>query len=159
VTEVRDARSGDRLARPLLTLVLLAGALFLFVLFYSAGEPRRKARLLEEETARRHARLLPLAEMVFVAHCAECHGGGGGGSEKGPALRSRSFLDAVTDETIAETIRAGRKGTEMRAWGKDHGGHFGEEEIEGLVAFIRAWQASAPGGASDPRHAGGKAGE
>lgn len=143
--------SGDRLARPLLTLVLLAGALFLFVLFYAAGEPKRRARLLEEETAHRRARLLPLAEMVFVAHCAECHGSEGEGTRKGPVLRSKSFLDAASDEMIAETIREGRKGTEMRAWGTAYGGHFGDDEIEGLVALLRSWQATAPSGASDPR--------
>ncbi len=153
MTEIRGARAGDRLARPLFTLAVLAGALFLAVLFYAAGEPRRKARLIEEETARRRARLLPLAEVIFVAHCGECHGSNGGGTKQGPALRSRSFLDAVTDEVIAETIREGRKGTEMKAWGKDYGGHFGEEEIEGLVALLRSWQPTAPGGASDPRRA------
>ena len=156
--EFHDPRAGDPLGRSLLTLAVLASALFLFVLFYAAGEPKRRTRFLEAETARRRARLLPLAEVVFGAHCAECHGSEGEGSKKAPPLRSKSFLDSATDEMIAETIRTGRKGTEMKAWGKDYGGNFGEEEIEGLVAFLRAWQASAPGGAADPRHAGAPSG-
>jgi mono/diheme cytochrome c family protein len=159
VTSGASARESDPLARQLLTAAVLAGAVFLLVLFYASGERERRTKRLEAEQAARRAKLLPLAEVIYMAHCSECHGFEGGGGEKGPALRSKSFLEASSDEMIAETIRAGRKGTEMKAWGKDFGGHFSEEEIEGLVAFIRSWEASAPSGSADPRRAGAAAGE
>lgn len=154
VTQGHGPRGSDPLARRILTAASLAGAVFLVVLFYAMGEPARRARFAAQESAQRRDKLLPLAEVIFTAHCSECHGTEGEGTDKGPALRSKSFLEAASDEVIAETIRKGRKGTEMKAWGKDFGGHFSEEEIEGLVMFIRNWEASAPGGAQDPRRAG-----
>ena len=158
MTSTAPARGSDPLARQLLTAALLAGAIFLLVLFYASGERERRTKRLEAEQAARRAKLLPLAEVIFQAHCSECHGSEGDGTEKAPALRSKSFLEASSDELIAETIRMGRKGTEMKAWGKDFGGHFSEEEIEGLVAFIRSWEGSAPAGAADPRRAGAASG-
>jgi mono/diheme cytochrome c family protein len=156
-----DARRGrglDPTGRAVLTTAILAALVFLFVAFYAAGERGRLARIADEdaarardELARRRAPLIPLGDLIFHAHCAECHGGAGEGSRRGPALRSKSFLTAAPDEAIAETIRSGREKTDMRPWGKEHGGPFGEDEIEALVAFLRAWEADAPSGESDPR--------
>jgi hypothetical protein len=55
---------------------------------------------------------------------------------------------------LADAIRVGRPGTDMRAWGKEQGGPLGGDEIDGLVAFLRSWQADAPAGKDDPRRAG-----
>lgn len=147
-------RGPNPLARQMLTTAILAAAVFLFLLFYAGGEPRRLEGIAKREAAalaERRARLLPLAEIIFQAHCAECHGPEGEGSKKAPALRSKSFLDAASDEMLTETIVEGRPGTDMKPWGTSHGGPFGPNEVEGLVAFIRSWQATAPGGAEDPR--------
>lgn len=139
---------------PILTTVVLAAGVFLFLLFYAANEPQRLARLAEEDDVAKQARiaaLIPVGELNFMAHCSECHGFEGEGGLTSPPLRSKSYLDAVTDEMLADAITNGRPGTEMKAFAKPKGGALSSEEIEGLVAFIRSWQATAPSGDDDPR--------
>ena len=154
-------RGLDATGRALLTTAILGALVFLFVLFYAAGERQRLARIADAATARvreelavKRAPLVPLGEMIFLAHCAECHGSMGEGGKKAPPLRSKSFLDAATDDMLTETIRAGRGKTEMRAWGKEFGGPFGDDEVESLLAFLRSWEPDAPSGVEDPRQQG-----
>ncbi len=137
-----------------LTTIVLGAAVFLFLLFYAANEPQRLKRLAEEDDVAkktRRAALVPVGELNFMAHCSECHGFEGEGNLTSPALRSKSFLDAVTDELLTETVSGGRPGTEMKPFAKSKGGALSDEEVEGLVAFIRSWQAGAPSGGADPR--------
>jgi len=139
---------------PILTTVVLGAGVFLFLLFYAANEPQRLKKLAEEDDVakrERTAALVPVGELNFMAHCSECHGFEGEGGLTSPALRSKSFLDAVTDEMLTDAIAGGRPGTEMKAFAKSKGGALSAEEIEGLVAFLRSWQADAPDGDEDPR--------
>jgi mono/diheme cytochrome c family protein len=148
-------QSGREGLGPVLTTAVLGVAVFLFLLFYAAREPERLRRIAEEEDVARKERLaalIPIAELNFMAHCAECHGFEGEGTAlAGPPLRSKSFLDAVSDDALAEVITNGRPGTQMKPFAKDQGGPLSSEDIEGLVAFIRTWQENAPGGNADPR--------
>ncbi len=151
-------RGLDSTGRAVLTVAILAALVFLFVLFYATGERARLARNAEADAARaraalaeKRAPLVPLGELIYLAHCSECHGGMGEGGRRAPALRSKSFLAAAPDEAIAQTIREGRAKTDMRPWGKDHGGPFADDEVEALVAFLRAWEEGAPSGENDPR--------
>jgi mono/diheme cytochrome c family protein len=50
----------------------------------------------------------------------------------------------AADETLASLIRTGVPGTVMPAWGQAFGGPFTDEQVSQLVAFIRAWEATAP---------------
>lgn len=139
---------------PLLTTALLAAAVFLFLLFYAANEPQRLKTLAEQDDVARRERLallIPQGELNFMAHCSECHGFEGEGTLEGPALRSKIFLDAASDEMLTEVIVGGRAGTEMKPFAKQNGGPLGEVDIEGLVAMLRSWQADAPSGDADPR--------
>ncbi|MFN0151523.1 MAG: c-type cytochrome [bacterium] len=137
-----------------LTTIVLGAGVFLFLLFYAANEPQRLARLADEDDVAKKARtaaLIPVGELNFMAHCSECHGYEGEGNLTSPALRSKSFLDAVTDVMLTDVVAGGRPGTEMKPFAKSKGGALSDEEIEGLVAFMRSWQADAPSGDEDPR--------
>ena len=71
----------------------------------------------------------------LFAQCAACHGVQGEGRVgMGPAINSRSFLAAASDELLLTTIRQGRAGTTMVAWGRT----LKPGEIEALVAYIRS---------------------
>jgi cbb3-type cytochrome c oxidase subunit III len=78
---------------------------------------------------------------LYAATCASCHGPKGEGAE-GPALNNPVLLASATDTYLAETIRRGRRGTSMAAFGAPSTTHatLSPEEIEAIVAFIRTWE-------------------
>ena len=80
-------------------------------------------------------------ETLFGTFCAACHGAAGEGRRYPgglpfPAVGNPDFLAAATDGFIAETIRRGRPGRRMPAWGEKDGG-LRPEEITELVAYLR----------------------
>lgn len=79
-------------------------------------------------------------ERLYAAQCAGCHGPGGEGGE-GPALRNPVLLAYAPDSYFVETIRRGRQGTAMPAFGNASPVHrvLGPAEIEAVVSFIRTW--------------------
>jgi cbb3-type cytochrome c oxidase subunit III len=78
---------------------------------------------------------------LYAASCASCHGARGEGAE-GPALDNQVLLASATDTYLVETIRRGRRGTSMTAFGAPSTIHatLSPEEIEAVVAFIRTWE-------------------
>ncbi|MDH5493091.1 MAG: c-type cytochrome [Myxococcales bacterium] len=73
--------------------------------------------------------------------CQGCHGENGEGRVgAGPALGSESFLAAASDAFLFETIKEGRAGTTMIAWGSS----FEDEQINALIAHIRSLAESEP---------------
>ncbi|HEX9597619.1 MAG TPA: cytochrome c, partial [Anaerolineales bacterium] len=80
---------------------------------------------------------------LYADNCADCHGGNGEG-KRGPALNSRELLKTTTDETLFNLTRTGVPGTVMPAWGQSFGGPFTDEQVRQIVAFIRAWEPTAP---------------
>ncbi len=80
---------------------------------------------------------------LYADNCATCHGTNGEGGV-GPALNSRDLLTATMDETLVGLTRFGVPSTLMPAWGQASGGPFTDEEVNQLVAFIRAWEPTAP---------------
>jgi mono/diheme cytochrome c family protein len=80
---------------------------------------------------------------LYADNCATCHGTNGEGG-MGPALNSRELLRSTMDETLAGLIRFGVPSSIMPAWGQAFGGPFTDEEVNQLVAHIRAWEATAP---------------
>ncbi len=78
---------------------------------------------------------------LYGTFCAACHGVEGQGMRYAgmpafPAIAHPDFLALASDEFIAATIRAGRRGRRMPAWGQSSGG-LREEEIDAVVAHIR----------------------
>jgi mono/diheme cytochrome c family protein len=80
---------------------------------------------------------------LYADNCAACHGEGGEGNV-GPALNSRTLLKTTADDTLVSLIRTGVPGTVMPAWGQAYGGPLTDQQAAQLVAFIRAWEATAP---------------
>ncbi len=87
-------------------------------------------------------------EEVYARVCARCHGRNGEGGI-GFALNSREFLTANDDEVIRQWIYRGTLGTSMLSWGDL--GLLTPDQIDELVDFIRAWEATAPSTGSADR--------
>jgi len=84
---------------------------------------------------------LDLGESLFTRNCAGCHDRAGQGLE-GPALANANLLRNATDTYLFETIRRGRPGTSMPAFGKPSTLRptLTDLEIESLVTFLRTWE-------------------
>lgn len=80
---------------------------------------------------------------LYTENCASCHGEDGEG-DIGPALNSRELLATTSDEVLFNLTRTGIPGTIMPAWGQAFGGPFTDEEASQMVAFMRAWEPTAP---------------
>jgi mono/diheme cytochrome c family protein len=80
---------------------------------------------------------------LYADDCAACHGDNGEG-QVGPALNSRELLKTTMDATLHSLIRTGVPGSVMPAWGQAFGGPLTDEQVNQLVAFIRAWEPTAP---------------
>ncbi len=80
-------------------------------------------------------------ERLYASHCASCHGAKGEGRE-GPALDNAVFLSSATDTYLVETIRRGRSGTSMPAFGRSTptSPQLADSEIEAIASFIRTWE-------------------
>lgn len=79
---------------------------------------------------------------LYAVYCGFCHGARGQGyvSDNANALSNQDFLRIASDEFLASSIRHGRPGTPMSAWGTAQAGPLSEQDIDHLVAFIRSWQ-------------------
>lgn len=78
---------------------------------------------------------------LYAASCASCHGENGEGRE-GPALANARFLATATDTFLVETIRRGRRGTSMPAFGAPSPQHqlLDDRDIAAIVGLIRTWE-------------------
>jgi mono/diheme cytochrome c family protein len=80
---------------------------------------------------------------IFTTQCAACHGTQGEGGI-GPALNNRAVLKNTPDEIFFSVIRSGVPNTQMPSWSVEFGGPLTDEEIHNVVAFLRAWEPTAP---------------
>jgi mono/diheme cytochrome c family protein len=84
---------------------------------------------------------------LYGSFCAACHGPRGDGSRFAgspafPAIGNPDFLAIASDSFLTQTIRRGRPGRRMPAWGEAEGG-LRPEEIERVVAFVRSFGNAA----------------
>jgi cytochrome c551/c552 len=88
---------------------------------------------------------LERGEAIYGANCGQCHGTDLGGTDRGPSLLDPVYAPAqLTDAALADAIR---NGVEERLW--DFGpmpanGAITDEQIDAIVAFVRARQAAGP---------------
>ncbi|MCH9021157.1 MAG: c-type cytochrome [Planctomycetes bacterium] len=84
---------------------------------------------------------LAVGENLFKAQCASCHGPQGQGLE-GPSLSHPNLLKYATDTYLFETVKRGRTGTTMPAFGKPSTLRptLTDTQIESLITFIRTWE-------------------
>jgi mono/diheme cytochrome c family protein len=84
---------------------------------------------------------------LYNENCSACHGENG---QNGPSLDLANpvYQMIVDDASLKKWITNGMPGTEMPAFGKSAGGFLTEQQVDALVAGMRAnW---AKGAASDP---------
>jgi len=119
-------------------LVLMALMILIFPL-YLWYEPSARADAAEEH----QASLAEQGSVLYGFNCASCHGPDGEGGA-GPALNSEQFLTSASDEQIRALIAVGIPGSSMSAYSLDFGGPLTSEQIDGLAAYLRSWEDTAP---------------
>lgn len=107
--------------------------------FYWNEEEDRLAHAAREFTNERVSR----GRVVYTEQCVSCHGAQGEGGV-GPALNNRATLKNTLDSVFFSVIRSGVPSTQMPAWSVDFGGPLTDEDVRDVVAFIRAWEPTAP---------------
>lgn len=117
-----------------LTLLILVG----FGIYLIAESNRLEVAAAAFEDERIHH-----GREVYTEQCATCHGAQGEGGV-GTALNDKSLLKNTFDEVFFSVIRSGVPSTQMPAWSVDFGGPLTDEDIRSVVAFIRAWEPTAP---------------
>lgn len=117
-----------------LTLVVLVS-----LVFYWFGETARLAEAAETLADER----IHQGREIYTEQCISCHGAQGEGGV-GTALNNRGLLRNTLDEVFFSVIRSGVPSTQMPAWSVDFGGPLTDEDVRDLVAFIRAWEPTAP---------------
>jgi mono/diheme cytochrome c family protein len=123
---------------------LIVGLVFtLFILagfgFYVMTENNR----MEAAAASFQAERIQHGREVYTEQCANCHGAQGEGGV-GTALNNKTLLKNTFDDVLFSVIRSGVPSTQMPAWSVDFGGPLTDEDIRSVVAFIRAWEPTAP---------------
>ena len=78
---------------------------------------------------------------LFGTFCAACHGPHGEGMRYGgmspfPAIANEDFLRIAPDAFLKETIRRGRPGRRMPAWGEREGA-LRADDVDAIVAHVR----------------------
>ena len=85
------------------------------------------------------AQAAPDGEVLFARHCSVCHGTNGKGGV-GVPLALPSFINSVSNEYLAKTIRAGRPGRIMPAFTD-----LSDSQVTAITHYIRSWATqSAP---------------
>ena len=126
---------------PLISLALsLTVAILILFQVYIFSEPNRISTVMAHD----NAIAVSAGQTIFQNNCTLCHGDSGQGTRNRPALNDKQFLDSTNDDVIFSVISSGVPNTEMPAWNQSHGGPLTDEDIANVVAFLRAWQPTAP---------------
>ncbi len=129
--------------------IVLVALFAIFLPLYWLNEPSRLTNATEAAAVQNYER----GEALFVENCSLCHGqtgeGGGAASTYDPAdswpapnltnIEKRyEGTPPATDirDYIVTTIRRGRPGTPMPAWGAAYGGPMTDQQIEDIVDWI-----------------------
>lgn len=120
--------------------MILTVAMAVFLTVYWLLEPQR----VEVEAERMKTQAAEKGKPLYLTHCAGCHGETGGPQKRVRAINSKSYLKAVEDAILYKIIERGIPRTGMIALGDKEGGPLNPEQIHQLVAFIRAWEKTAP---------------
>jgi mono/diheme cytochrome c family protein len=96
---------------------------------------------------------------LYGTFCAACHGQGGQGMRYPglapfPAIGNPDFLEIAPEALLVETVRAGRPGRRMPAWGESEGG-LRPAELAAVVRHLRSLGPPPQPDARPPRWARG----
>jgi mono/diheme cytochrome c family protein len=119
-------------------VVLMLAMVAVFPL-YRTFEPAAR----DEARAEQLVSLQAGGEQIWSVNCASCHGLNGEGGV-GPALNSKQFLQASTDEQTSLLVSVGVPGSQMSAYSQDFGGPLTSEQIKSVAVFMRSWEPDAP---------------
>jgi mono/diheme cytochrome c family protein len=108
--------------------------------FYWLLEPYR----VKVEAERMRSEAAEKGKVLYMTHCARCHGETGGAQKGVRPINSKNYLKNVDDSILYKIIERGIPGTGMVALGDREGGPLNPEQINQLVAFIRGWEQTAP---------------
>jgi cytochrome c oxidase cbb3-type subunit 3 len=94
---------------------------------------------------------LEVGQSLFTQNCASCHGefgeGGPNPTRQGDIIAPIStaeFLKTRDDFTLRSIISQGQPNFGMSPFGTAFGGPLETNEIDAIVAYLRAWQAKPP---------------
>ncbi len=91
---------------------------------------------------------------VFDATCVACHGPGGAGTERAPALDTGRFIHGGEDFEVFQTIQKGVPGTQMPPFGS-----LSPEQLWELVSYVRSLSHVSPATARLPTNGNAARGE
>jgi mono/diheme cytochrome c family protein len=135
---------GERLEKlmekKILIAVVLTAAIALFLSIYWLLEPHR----VKVEADRMRWEAGKKGKVLYMTHCARCHGETGEARKGIKAIHSENYLKNVDDTLLYKIIERGIPRTGMVALGDKEGGPLNPEQIYQLVAFIRNWEKTAP---------------
>jgi mono/diheme cytochrome c family protein len=126
--------------KKILIATILTVAIATFLTAYWLLEPYRVK--VEAETMRSTA--AAKGKILYMTHCARCHGEKGGPRRGIRPINSKDYLKNVDDAILYKIIERGIPGTGMVALGDKEGGPLNPEQVRDLVAFIRSWEQAAP---------------
>ena len=149
--------------------IVLTAFFAIFLPLYWMREPARLTAATEAAAVENFER----GEELFVANCALCHGangeGGGAASTYDPAdtwpapnlttiaKRYEGTPPATDiDDYITTTLRRGRPGTPMPAWGSAYGGPMTDAQIDAIVDWILLQQKDEVAEADPASNASGE---
>ncbi|MCP4804276.1 MAG: c-type cytochrome [Proteobacteria bacterium] len=111
----------------------------LVVLLTTFGSAAFAADLHRADQAPGDAAAVEKGKQLF-AMCAGCHGADGEGKVGvAPRLNSPNYLAAAPNEFFSETLKTGRTGTNMAAFGAS----MPDEDVAAITSYIRSWQTEA----------------
>ena len=82
-------------------------------------------------------------QTLYSQLCQTCHGPGGQGGDRGPALNTGTFTHGSGDADLFRSIRSGVRGTQMAPFAG-----LSDTQIWQLVAYLRSLQPGAARGAA-----------
>lgn len=98
-----------------------------------------------------HGSPLELGQQLFNQNCVACHGvfGEGGPNPVNPKvlippISTAEFLKTRDDFTLRSIIAQGQPNSGMSPFGSAYGGSLEDDEIDAIVAYLRAWESNPP---------------
>ena len=94
---------------------------------------------------------LEVGQQLFADNCSACHGefGEGGPNPSRPGdiiapISTGEYLSRRDNSTLKSIITQGQPNFGMSPFGSSFGGPLEEEQVDAVVAYMRAWEANPP---------------